>query len=52
VLLFALAAISPASVPWPRVAVGLNAHRFDVALVAFAALGVAFAIYCVLLIGY
>ncbi len=51
VLFFAAAAISPTTVPWPRVAAGLDAHRLDFTLVAFAALGVALVMYCVLLIG-
>jgi len=33
------------------VAFGLHAHRSDLALFAFGAAGVAFAMYCVLLIG-
>lgn len=51
VLLFAAAAISPAFVPWPRVAAGFHAHRSNLVLIAFGAFGIAFALFCVQLVG-
>ncbi|MBA2359638.1 MAG: hypothetical protein H0V79_01660 [Actinobacteria bacterium] len=50
-LLLAAASISPALLPWPGVAASLQAHRSDLALFAFGAAGVAFVMFCVLLIG-
>jgi hypothetical protein len=41
VLLLAAASISPASVPWPRVAAGLHANRSDLAILGFGAAGLA-----------
>jgi hypothetical protein len=40
-LLFAAGTISPADVPWPRVAAGLHAHRSDVLVLAFGVAGIA-----------
>jgi hypothetical protein len=50
-LLFAAAAISPAYVPWPRVAFGLHAHRSDLALGGFGIAGVACALFFIQQIG-
>jgi hypothetical protein len=50
-LLFAAAAISPAYVPWPRVAFGLHAHRADLLVGGFGIAGVAFALFFLQQIG-
>ena len=50
-LLFAAAAISPTAVPWPRVGLGLHAHRSDLTLLAFGVAGIAFLLYAVTLLG-
>ena len=50
-LLFAAASVSPAQVPWPRVAVGLHAHRSDLVLMAFGASGIALVVFSLQLMG-
>jgi hypothetical protein len=50
-LLLAAAAISPAHVPWPRVASGLYVHRDDLVLASFGAAGIAFVLFFLLLVG-
>lgn len=50
-LLIAAAAISPGYVPWPRVAVGLQAHRSDLIVFGVGAAGVALFVFCLQLLG-
>jgi hypothetical protein len=50
-LLFAAASVSPAHVPWPRVAAGLHAHRSDLVVMAFGASGIAFVVFSLQLMG-
>jgi hypothetical protein len=50
-LLLGAAAISPAAVPWPRVATGLHVHRMDLAVLAFGVAGVAVVLFLVQLVG-
>ena len=50
-LLISAAAISPGYVPWPRVAIGLQAHRSDLMVFGFGAAGIAFFVFCLQLLG-
>jgi hypothetical protein len=43
-LLFAGAGVSGSILPWPRVAVELDRHRIDLAVIGFVALAIAFAL--------
>jgi hypothetical protein len=50
-LLFAAASVSPAHVPWPRVAAGLHVHRLDLVVMAFGASGIALVVFSLQLMG-
>jgi hypothetical protein len=50
-LLFAAASVSPAHVPWPRVAASLHVHRLDLVVMAFGASGVALVVFSLQLMG-
>ena len=43
--LFAAASISPAYVPWPRVAAGLHAHRSDLLVMGFGVFAIALLVF-------
>jgi hypothetical protein len=50
-LLFAAASVSPAHVPWPRVAASLHLHRLDLVVMAFGASGIALVVFSLQLMG-
>jgi hypothetical protein len=49
-LLFAAASISPAYVPWPRVAAGLHLHRSGLLEMGFGACGIALLVFALQLL--